>query len=1005
MRQRDNDWDISVTGKRLESSDRSTTSRRVTIGVGAVSLTVFAMVLSTVWTSFCNSDDQLLALGIQFLDRERYGDAWEIANRLRSRKASSPIVLRFIVDSALKARQAVELPVALASLSKVAPLAAGKEWIRLASSEMTANRLNPAEVALEQALLCCPDSTEALRLKAQLAGVLGRSSELLDCLFKLVKLRSFKRNDLVMLATSDPFVSDPSRTDSLLRVSPDDPRPLLASALVASNDNQLVLATTLLRQVVAQSPNDWPAQAKLGLLLTDQSRDTFLAWHTQIPPAAETYARLWMVRGQWLKSQGALKSAARCYWEAIKREPELMMAMTQLGQTLRLSGEVSIGEEFIHRGRLLQEISDLATRIHEQNQFSWCPALVTNLERAGRLWEAWAWCSIHAETQPNNSSVAARQNELAARLSADLPRTIPESVPGRNLDWSLVALPDWSQYTPRATESSELPLDSSIWFEDQAERTGLVFNFISSDDPSVPGRMIFESTGAGVAAIDFDKDGWTDLYFPQAGPWPVVAEKAPLDSLFRNVGGKSFVEVTRQASLFETSYSQGVAAGDFDNDGFPDLYVANIGQNRLYCNNGDGTFRDITESCGLKDELWTVSCAIADLNLDGFPELFDVNYLNMDRIVSTVCFNNHNQPGVCRPTMFDPALDSVALNQGDGTFVALKDEVGLNLAHGMGLGLVIGHFDDDGRPDIFVANDQTPNYLLINETSHDHRDIQFSEQGLILGVGLDRDGFALACMGVASGDVNRDGRLDLFVTNFANESNTLYLSQPDGSFADQTREAGLRDPSFALLGFGTQFLDADRDGLLDLIVLNGHIDDFFVEGQEFEMRPQLFQGTSTGRFRERFASEAGEFFAKKRLGRGLALLDWNRDGLIDFIGSYLEGLPVLGTNRTKNPGNGFVLRCIGTVSSRDAVGLKAVVTTGNNERWTYQITAGDGYESSSERAIHVSLGEFDVAEQIELYWPSGRTSQFHNIASDHVWIAIEGASMLIPEIRETDRNP
>jgi tetratricopeptide (TPR) repeat protein len=950
-----------------------------------------------VFTAKPRSSHQLVREGLRLLEQDQVELAWSMADELQRRTPTSQEAWLFIARVAERSGRDGDTCAALTQLALLDSSQAAAHWTRLAGLEMRRDRAVAAEEAINKALAADPQHVDALRLQAQLNGVLGRSQDLSRCLLQLVQLRAFTMADLVILASVDPFVADPERLDALLTACPDDLQPNLAKAKIALNADRTADAEPLLRDLVARVPENWDAQALLGKLLSEQTGDRFLQWQRSLPDAADDHSRIWLARGQWLKQRGDLESASRCFWEALLREPELLSATTQLAQTLRLKAEVEAAEQFSQRSELLREIRDLATRIDEQHNLKWCPALIVHLERAGRLWEAWAWCSIQAEQQPFDHELARKMQRLAVRLSPGLPRTVPEALPGRQLDWSLVPLPDWSKYLATPTSESTALATSKIRFEDQAEELGLRFTYANSDDPQVPGRFIFESTGGGVAALDFDRDGWTDLYFPQAGPWPVAPQRAPLDALFRNRVGQGFHNVTTAAGVVEASYSQGVAAGDYDNDGFPDLYVANIGRNSLLRNNGDGTFTDMTAATGLKDELWTVSVAIADLNLDGLPDLFDVNYLDGQEAFTTVCLNDRQEPRVCRPTIFDPALDNVAINQGDGTFVSRKEEAGLNLPHGMGLGLVVADFNDDHRPDVFVANDQCPNYLLLNEPAAEAGGVVFREQGMLLGVGLDRDGFALANMGIAQGDINLDGRLDLFVTTFAQESNILYLSQPDGSFVDSTREAELRAPSFALLGFGTQFLDADCDGSLDLLILNGHIDEFSFQGQEYRMRAQCFRGVPGAKFVELPGTQAGEFFAQPRLGRGLALLDWNRDGKLDFAASDLEAPAALGTNRTETSAHALRLKCVGTASNRDAIGAKVRVVVADGLERRLQITAGDGYESTNERVLHVGLGRHDRVARIEIRWPSGAESTYENLPVDAVWLAIEGRQSLIAE--------
>ncbi len=933
------------------------------------------------------------------LTKQDFHAAWELASTLQATASDDPAIWRLIAEAAEGAQRPDD---AIAAWRRWGELhAAGRHdaATRIAGLEMKRFHVSAAEAALNQVLETAPEAVTALRLRAQLWSVLGRSDGLIATLFQLVKLRQFTDADLAMLASTDPFIADEPRLRDIEGTATEPP-PRLARARIAINADRLDEAVAQLRAVDATSPAYWEAQGLLGKLLAERDSDEFLAWHARLPRGADDQARIWLARGIWLKRQGELEPAARSLWEAVRRQPELSAAMTQLALALRMRGEHEASAAFNERAELLQRIRDLATRIEEQQDWRHAGPLVIALEQGGRFWEAWAWSSLLLQQQPLNRRLAEQTARLEARLSPALPRTWPDAIPARQLPWDEIALPDWSKYTPRATPApvAAIATETTLRFEDQAAAVGLDFRFRNSDDPAVPGRYIFESTGGGVGVLDYDHDGRPDIYCPQAGPWPVDPRTSPRDALYRNRLGTVYQAITESARIVETGFSQGLAVGDFDDDGFDDLYVANIGRNTLLRNNGDGTFTDVSIHAGLVDETWTVSAAFADFNGDALPDLFDVNYLEQGPAFTQVCVNDEGEPRVCRPTLFEPALDSLRINQGDGTFRTYQGEVGLDLPHGMGLGLVVADFNDDRRPDVFIANDQTPNYLLINQPAEHPAGLRFEDQGMLLGVGLDQDGSAQACMGIAHADINDDGRVDLYVTNFSQESNTLYLSQPDGGFSDETRAAGLRAPSFALLGFGTQFLDADNDGLHDLLVLNGHIDEF--KGQDYRMRPQLFRGLPGRRFVEATGTAAGAWFAEPRLGRGLATLDWNGDGKLDFVASDLEGPFALGTNRTSAQNRSLRVKLVGGPrSGRDAVGAVVRVTRADGKVRKLQITAGDGYEAASERVVHFGLATDESVSMLEVEWPSGAVSRWKELALRPQWLLQEerSAACSIPE--------
>ncbi len=366
--------------------------------------------------------------------------------------------------------------------------------------------------------------------------------------------------------------------------------------------------------------------------------------------------------------------------------------------------------------------------------------------------------------------------------------------------------------------------------------------------------------------LDLDHDGWPDLYFTQGGKWPTGDLKPSpspeyVNRVFRNLDGARFVDVTLHAGLGDEGFGQGCAVNDFDNDGFQDVYVANIGRNRLYRNNGDGTFSDVTTASGIDTQEWTTSCVIVDLNADGFPDLFDVNYLTGPDIYTAIC-----DGFACSPKSFEGVPDRAWLSHGDGTFNALPDATPKQDAKG--LGVVAVDLYERGRPCLFIANDQVPNFLLRNLPSETSDNVKFVEEGFLSGLAFDENGLPMACMGIAADDVNGDGRTDFFVTNFKDEYNTLYLQDAVGLFVDGTSAAGLKAPSLPFVGWGTQFLDADLDGAPDIVLTNGHVDDYRRTGGKYHMRPQVFRNIGGGRFEELFAPAAGTYFAKEYVGRG-----------------------------------------------------------------------------------------------------------------------------------------
>jgi hypothetical protein len=366
-----------------------------------------------------------------------------------------------------------------------------------------------------------------------------------------------------------------------------------------------------------------------------------------------------------------------------------------------------------------------------------------------------------------------------------------------------------------------------------------------------------------------------------------------------------------------------------------------------------------------------------------------VGYVQGEHVFDRPCLMPDGSPRLCTPHEFPAAPDHLYLNLGDGRFADVSVEAGLDVPDGKGLGVVAADFDGSGRLSLFVGNDAVPNFLFVNETSAPGAPPRFREQGLATGVAVDGEGRSQACMGIAAGDADGNGRLDLYVTNFRNEANTLYLQHDALVWVDDTRRAGLHEASFDLLGFGTQFLDADLDGRPDLVVTNGHVGDLRRHGVPYQMRPQFFRNVGRGRFVELEGAAAGPFFQGEYLGRGLARLDWNRDGRPDFVVQHLESPAALVTNRTARPGHFLTLELTGTVSARDALGATVSLQAGGQTQ-TAQLCAGDGYLASNQRQLFFGLGAATTIERLEVAWPSGHKSVFTQLDADQELHLIEG---------------
>lgn len=847
-----------------------------------------------------------------------------------------------------------------------------------------------AERGYRLALEIAPDAVEAHRGLANLLGLCARRHEAIPHVLRLVRLGE-AGDLLILLARENGIIHHPDALRRARVAAPKDPNPAVALAWHAAESDRLDEAIDLLRQAIRLQEEHAAAHVALGRYLVDARRYGELAhWNEHLPPTAEAFPETWIVRGRMAEHQNDSPGAVRCYGEAARRAPHAKTANVRLSQLLSEMGDAEIAARFAQHARRLQELTDIQDRAlfsNNQGSIDLLLDLVRHYEQVGRLWEAFGWCQLAAEIDAAKPEVRQCFQRLQQK-TAELPlqMTVDAANVALHLDLSAYPLPDYD--TPLAATSAEGPTSTGkMSFRDDADASGLHFQYFAGVE-GTPTRRMFEFSGGGVAVLDYDLDGLADVYFTQGRPWPPESPPGDYrDRLFRNLDATRFTQVDTGVEAQKDGFGQGVTVGDFDADGFPDLYVANIGSNRLYQNNGDGTFSDVTDRAGLTGEAWTTSCVMADLDGDALPDIYDVNYVTGDDVFDRVCTDAQGNPALCMPFDFDGQPDRFWRNDGRGRFIDATAEMLSVDPNGKGLGAAVWDADGTGRLSLLVANDTTPNFFFTPQEDAEGR-LLLQEQALPRGLAFNGEGKAEGCMGIAVGDVNDDGSPDVLITNFYNESNTLYLSQRAGGYGDRTRAMGMHDPSIETLGFGTQFLDVNLDGRLEAFVANGHIDDLRRQGRPYKMPAQLFRLDSQ-RFVPVAAEELGSYFQQSWLGRGVARIDWNRDGREDLVVGHLGDPSSLLTNTTPECGGFLAIRLVGVASNRDAIGTTVEAHCGDRVI-TRQLIAGDGYQASNERRLVIGTGSVEKVDQLIVRWPSGTIQQFENVAASNEITLIEG---------------
>ncbi len=521
-------------------------------------------------------------------------------------------------------------------------------------------------------------------------------------------------------------------------------------------------------------------------------------------------------------------------------------------------------------------------------------------------------------------------------------------------------------------------------FADVTSALGIHFQHVASHTSR---KYLIETMGAGVALFDYDNDGRLDIFAvngaPLADPTPkgTIPQKTGPEHwnrLFHQKPDGTFEDVTDKSGLQGAGYGMGVAVGDYDNDGFEDLYVTGYGGNKLYHNNGNGTFTDVTPQAGVAGAGWSTGAAWVDLDNDGLLDLVVLRYMQWD--FDDVWCGEHKEGGrvYCTPDAFRPITALVYRNDGNGHFTEASQKFGLS-KEGKGLGIALADYDRDGHIDLFIANDSMPEFLYHN-TGHG----AFEEVGLPAGVAVDGEGRSYAGMGVEFTDYNNDGLPDLLITDLANQMYALYRNNGDSTFIYDTYPSGLGRMTAAHSGWGVRFLDYDNDGWKDLIVAQGHdLDNIELTFPNLHYREPMLLARNTGKNFVDVSAEAGTVFQQTWVGRGLAVGDIDNDGRLDAVVTTNDGPMHVLHNETTTSNHWLTLKLVGHKSNRDAIGAVVKVTSTQSTQFATVSTAGS-YLSSSDKRLHFGLGQDSAAKSIEIQWPSGMRQTLQNVRSDQI---------------------
>ena len=650
----------------------------------------------------------------------------------------------------------------------------------------------------------------------------------------------------------------------------------LAEAWYFLENDENESALELSKALVERFPDAAISAFRGRVLVTTERYSEFRQWLLEQPSSLKNQPDFWRAMGTYCERHDQVAWAIRCFGEVVQLDPTDRLTYLSLSKLLNQMGLDENADEAFQRFELLKESHRIGNLVSE-NQDSpkdWAQ-LAKTLDALKRPFEALGWRTLEADVLKKEASSS--QEARLRILASYQPPDTSWLVCGLDLkNWPVPSIDDVLAILPKSSRDvGNHKMAFSL--EEISDRVDFSFQYDSGDVPGDNRIKIHHQTGGGIAVIDFERDGWPDIYLTQAGGPEMDPVGSGPNQFFRNLSGQRFIQVTEQTVTGDRGYGQGVAASDVNQDGFEDLVVANIGRNVIFINHGDGTFT--RSELGEAPGNWTTSLAVGDLSGDGLPEVIEINYTNAPEAFEFECVETTPE---CSPRRFLAAAD-VAFSVGaDGVIARSKLSDDLAKSRGHGYGGLIGNFDGRLGNELYVVNDTDANNYWRRDASRG--EVRLVDSAMISGNALGIGGTMRGCMGLASGDIDRNGKIDFFITNFENEEVDLYLQGFSSEFRQESISYQLASISRAWVGWGTQAVDFDHDGWLDLAVLNGHVVDQSSMGRPFEMLPQLLKNEKDSFTQIR--TPPGSFWSKKSLGRALATIDWNRDNKIDLIAGH-----------------------------------------------------------------------------------------------------------------------
>ncbi len=853
-------------------------------------------------------------------------------------------------------------------------------------------RYDDAERKYVRLLERAPDAALAHRQLAYLLNRQGRRHEAAVHVRVLCELGDVRQDELQsLIVLSDAMYDDPDSANDEL-TNPYWPIGASGIARRLFNEQRYDEVVRLLEPEVKERGARPAIVALYGRAAIEaQDEATFARWMSLDHRETRAMAEYWAAYGTYLLAECRFDEAARALGEAIDRDATDLISIGRLRQALLALAETELADRWQTRWRQIREVLRINNRLSATAAID--PQRVADiaarLDALGYRLQAVLWKSIEAATRGTPTG-ASQMLQTQHQQLVDSEQSFPSGAERLcGMDLRRYPLPqDASEGTAfrgsslRATDISLAKVNAH--FVDIAARMGFEHSFSVAREPQTSGFTIFQFFGGAVAVLDFDLDGFPDLYCGQGAADAPSFESERSNQLYRNTGA-AMVDVTQSSAAIENRYSTGLTAGDWNQDGFADIVVCNLGGDALFLNQGDGTFRaEPLIASGSRTRVPS-SVALADVTGDGLPDIFQLAYVDDPDFTRRPERNASGQViSSLLPAEFAPGADRLLASDGRGGHRPVAwDPGGANAS--TSLGVVIADFNGEPGNEIFIGNDIRPNQFW----TRDPVSGSWVEVALPLGCAYGYTGGATASMGIAAGDFDNTGTLDLHITNYQDDAASLFLAA-GGVFRDRNVQFNLSSDSRAVLGFGTQSIDFDNDGRLDIVVTNGHVEDEAGSDAEFRQPPQLFRNME-GRFELADVTDESGYWSRRHLGRALARLDFNRDGRMDIAVTHLEAPSALLLNQTETDHGWLQLQLVGTRSERDAIGASVTVTTG--ERTTsHWVMAGDGYMCRNEAVLAIGLGEFDHIDEIAIRWPSGERQTIRDVRANRRLMILENES-------------